>query len=251
MIGSARVTSGRRGERTQSSSAAVVRADFEACQAGAAVYSPLTLRLYDAWVLGLSNRYAWGCPTAEVLLPFFRRQVGRRHLEVGVGTGYYLAKAELPADTEVTLLDLNPVSLAAAQGRFGRPARTLRHDVLEPLEPTVGPFDSIALYYLLHCLPGSLAQKGRVFAQLAPVLAPGGVLFGATILGDTAGHNRFGQRLMALYNRKGIFGNAHDTLADLERELRRHFARIELRQVGRVALFSAREPHAGGARAPG
>ncbi|MDR6177811.1 SAM-dependent methyltransferase [Pseudomonas sp. SORGH_AS 211] len=240
MIGSARVTSGRRGERTQSSSAAVVRADFEACQAGAAVYSPLTLRLYDAWVLGLSNRYAWGCPTAEVLLPFFRRQVGRRHLEVGVGTGYYLAKAELPADTEVTLLDLNPVSLAAAQGRFGRPARTLRHDVLEPLEPTVGPFDSIALYYLLHCLPGSLAQKGRVFAQLAPVLAPGGVLFGATILGDTAGHNRFGQRLMALYNRKGIFGNAHDTLADLERELRRHFARIELRQVGRVALFSAR-----------
>lgn len=220
-------------------------------QAGAAVYSPLTLRLYDAWVLGLSNRYAWGCPTAEVLLPFFRRQVGRRHLEVGVGTGYYLAKAELPADTEVTLLDLNPASLAAAQGRFGRPAQTLRHDVLEPLGPTVGPFDSIALYYLLHCLPGSLAQKGRVFAQLAPVLAPGGVLFGATILGDTAGHNRFGQRLMALYNRKGIFGNAHDTLADLERELRRHFAQIELRQVGRVALFSAREPHAGGARAPG
>lgn len=220
-------------------------------QAGAAVYSPLTLRLYDAWVLGISNRYAWGCPTGEVLLPFFRQHVGRRHLEVGVGTGYYLAKADLPADTEVTLLDLNPASLTAARARLGRPARTLRHDVLEPLDAAVGPFDSIALFYLLHCLPGSLAQKGRVFAQLAPVLAPGGVVFGATILGDAAGHNGFGQRLMALYNRKGIFGNAGDTLADLERELRRHFGQVELRQVGRVALFSAREPHAGSARAFG
>ena len=209
-------------------------------QAGAAVYSPLTLRLYDAWVLGISNRYAWGCPTGEVLLPFFRQHVGRRHLEVGVGTGYYLAKA-----------DLNPASLTAARARLGRPARTLRHDVLEPLDAAVGPFDSIALFYLLHCLPGSLAQKGRVFAQLAPVLAPGGVVFGATILGDAAGHNGFGQRLMTLYNRKGIFGNAGDTLADLERELRRHFVQVELRQVGRVALFSAREPHAGSARAFG
>lgn len=220
-------------------------------QAGAAVYSPLTLRLYDAWVLGISNRYAWGCPTGEVLLPFFRQHVGRRHLEVGVGTGYYLAKADLPADTEVTLLDLNPASLAAAHARLGRPARTLRHDVLEPLDAAVGPFDSIALFYLLHCLPGSLAQKGRAFAQLAPVLAPGGVVFGATILGDVAGHNGFGQRLMTLYNRKGIFGNAGDTLEDLERELHRHFAQVEMRQVGRVALFSAREPHAGSARAFG
>ncbi|KUM44499.1 class I SAM-dependent methyltransferase [Pseudomonas sp. EpS/L25] len=211
-------------------------------QAGAAVYSPLTLRLYDAWVLGISNRYAWGCPTAEVLLPFFRQHVGRRHLEVGVGTGYYLAKAELAADSEVTLLDLNPASLAAARQRLGRPAQVLRHDVLEPLPATVGPFDSIALFYLLHCLPGSLAQKGRVFAQLATGLAPGGVLFGATILGDAAGHNGFGRRLMALYNRKGIFGNAGDSLADLEGELRKHFAQVELRQVGRVALFSAREP---------
>lgn len=216
-------------------------------QAGVAVYSPLTLRLYDAWVLGISNRYAWGCPTGEVLLPFFRQHVGRRHLEVGVGTGYYLAKADLPADTEVTLLDLNPASLTAARARLGRLARTLRHDVLEPLDAAVGPFDSIALFYLLHCL----AQKGRVFAQLAPVLAPGGVVFGATILGDAAGHNGFGQRLMTLYNRKGIFGNAGDTLADLERELRRHFGQVELRQVGRVALFSAREPHAGSARAFG
>ena len=37
----------------------------------AAVYSPLTLALYDAWVLQISNRYAWRCPTRTELLPFW------------------------------------------------------------------------------------------------------------------------------------------------------------------------------------
>lgn len=56
---------------------------------GAAIYSPLMLKLYDWWVLGISNRYAWRCSTDAVLLPFFRQHVGRRHLDVGVGTGFY------------------------------------------------------------------------------------------------------------------------------------------------------------------
>ncbi|EKE5345053.1 methyltransferase, partial [Escherichia coli] len=38
---------------------------------GAKIYTPLTLKLYDWWVLGVSNRLAWGCPTKEHLLPHF------------------------------------------------------------------------------------------------------------------------------------------------------------------------------------
>ena len=64
--------------------------------AGAAVYSPLTLALYDVWVLAISNRYAWRCLTRSVLLPFFQAQVRDRHLDIGMGTGYYLANAQLP-----------------------------------------------------------------------------------------------------------------------------------------------------------
>ena len=210
--------------------------------AGAAVYSPLTLKLYDAWVLGISNRFAWQCPTRDVLQPFFDRHVGARHLDVGVGTGYYLAKARLPETTHVTLLDLNPSSLQAARQRFGRSdTTTLQHDVFLPLGPEQqGCYDSISLFYLLHCLPGSMGDKAQVFANLKPCLKPGGVLFGATILGDAAGHNRFGSKLIEVYNKKGIFGNRSDTAEGLRSALALHFSGINIEVVGKVALFSAK-----------
>jgi SAM-dependent methyltransferase len=210
--------------------------------AGAAVYSPLTLALYDAWVLGVSNRYAWRCPTDEVLLPFFRANVRRHHLDIGVGTGYYLAKAKLPGETRITLMDLNPSSLAAAKRRIGRQAaRTLQHDVMMPI-PGNERFDSISLFYLLHCLPGLLEAKASIFAHLKHNLNPDGVLFGATILGDGAGHNGFGRKLMAVYNKKGIFGNSQDTQAGFEANLRTHFRDVTLKREGVVLMFRAAQP---------
>jgi SAM-dependent methyltransferase len=210
-------------------------------QAGAAVYSPFVLKLYDAWVLGISNRYAWQCPTGRVLLPFYREHAGRRHLDVGVGTGYYPAYANFATDSEITLLDLNPNSLQAAAQRIGRAdTRTVVQDVLQPSAALAGrQYDAIALFYLLHCLPGSVAAKARVFDNLKPHLADGGVLYGATILGDAASHNGFGGKLMEVYNGKGIFGNRNDTLEAWEAELRARFGRVDIRQVGKVALFVA------------
>jgi len=213
-------------------------------EAGAAVYSPLTLKLYDAWVLGISNRFAWQCPTREVLQPFFDRHVGRHHLDVGVGTGYYLANANLPDTTQVTLLDLNPSSLQAARQRFGRnDTQTLQHDVFLPLgAEQAGRYDSISLFYLLHCLPGAMPDKAKVFANLKPCLKGDGVLFGATILGDAAAHNGFGRKLMDVYNNKGIFGNRSDTVEGLRSALAAHFADVHIEVVGKVALFSGRSP---------
>lgn len=210
--------------------------------AGAAVYSPLTLALYDAWVLGISNRYAWRCRTRSVLLPFFRANVRPRHLDIGVGTGYYLAKAQLSSQTQLTLLDLNPSSLDAAKRRINRPGtRTIQHDVFKPI-PGDERFDSISLFYLLHCLPGPLESKAAIFANLKHNLQPGGVLFGATILGDAAGHNGFGRKLMALYNKKGIFGNRGDSEVGFEAHLREHFRDVTLKREGRVLLFRAAQP---------
>lgn len=195
-------------------------------------------------MLGLSNRYAWRCSTREVLLPFFRERAGKRHLDVGVGTGFYTAHACLPASSHLTLLDLNQDSLDAAQRRMrGRSVQKILHDVMEPLPPrTPSAFDAISLFYLLHCLPGNMSDKAKIFGHLKAHLADDGVLYGATILGDEAGHNRLGQRLMALYNRKGIFGNRHDTLDGLQRALRLHFADVFVREEGAVALFEARRP---------
>jgi SAM-dependent methyltransferase len=214
----------------------------ESSAAGAAVYSPLTLALYDFWVLGVSNRYAWRCSTKDVLLPFFSQHVRPRHLDIGVGTGYYLAKAQLPAQTQVTLLDLNPSSLEAARRRINRPdTRTIQHDVMTPI-PGNERFDSISLFYLLHCLPGPLDSKAKIFGNLKHNLNPDGVLFGATILGDEAAHNGFGRKLMSVYNKKGIFGNRQDSELGFEVHLRKHFRQVSLKRKGCVLLFSASKP---------
>ena len=211
---------------------------------GAAVYSPLTLKLYDAWVLGVSNRYAWKCKTRQVLLPFFQKNLSARHLDIGVGTGYYLAKARLETGSRVTLMDLNASSLCAAQGRLKHLAvHTIQHDVMTALPSQFeGGFDSISMFYLLHCLPGNFADKGKTFAHLKSALSKHGVLYGATILGESVEHNGFGRTLMQLYNRKGIFGNQRDDLEGLREQLQQHFAQVQIRLEGKVALFEARQP---------
>jgi SAM-dependent methyltransferase len=210
--------------------------------AGSAIYSPLTLALYDAWVLGLSNRYAWRCSTRGTLLPFFRRHVGLSHLDIGVGTGYYLANGKLPENAHITLLDLNPSSLQAANKRIGRhETKTLQHDVMIPI-PGEERFDSISLFYLLHCLPGPLADKATLFNHLKHNLKPQGILFGATILGDAANHNGFGRKLMKIYNKKGIFGNSEDTEEGFETHLKQHFRNVTFQREGCVLMFTATLP---------
>lgn len=215
-------------------------------QAGAAVYSPWVLKLYDWWVLGVSNRWAWQCSTTGVLLPFYRRHIGARHLDVGVGTGFYLEHAGFGPDQDLALLDLNENSLHTAAARLGRAdVSWFVQDVMQPLT-ALGDrkYDSIALFYLLHCLPGEMADKVHAFDHLKQHLAKGGVLYGATILGDAAGHKGLGRKLMDVYNKKGIFGNRTDTLEGLERALRQHFVDVELTQHGKVACFTARQPRA-------
>lgn len=212
---------------------------------GAAVYSDRVLKIYDRWVLGFSNNYAWKCPTDAVLLPFFQQHLSSNHLDVGVGSGYYLAHSADKPGQKVTLLDLNDNSLKAAASRIANLQPTLvRDDVLQP-SGALGDrtFDSISLFYLLHCLPGTMTDKARkVFSTLGTHLTPGGELYGATILGDEANHNWLGRRLMGLYNRKGIFGNRHDTLASLQSALSEYFAKVTVWQVGKVALFRAEMP---------
>lgn len=209
----------------------------------AVVYTPLTLKLYDWWVLSISNRYAWRCPTDTVLLPHFQRHMGIRHLDIGVGTGYYLANTP-QGSRQITLLDLNDNSLHAASARVGaqRITERLRHDIFQPLpERLHGHFDSLSLFYLLHCLPGSMAEKQRVIHHAASALTPDGVLFGATILGHGVEHNAFGRKLMAVYNKKGIFGNQADSRQQLHDALARQFMQVEVQLHGTVAVFTARQ----------
>lgn len=127
---------------------------------GAKIYTPLTLKLYDWWVLGVSNRLAWGCPTKEHLLPHFLEHLGNNHLDIGVGTGFYLT--HVPESSLISLMDLNEASLNAASTRAGESKikHKINHDVFEPYPAALhGQFDSISMFYLLHCLPGNICKR--------------------------------------------------------------------------------------------
>jgi hypothetical protein len=212
----------------------------EEVDAGQAVYSPTVLRNYDWMVLGLSNHLLWRCPTAE-LRRLYDRNVADRHLDVGVGTGYFLDKARWPvAKPAITLVDLNPNCLTAASRRIRRFApQTIAANVLEPL-PRLEPFRSAGLCYLLHCVPGPIAVKAVAFDHVSALLAPGAPVFGATIVQGNLRRSMIAQAFMDLYNRKGIFSNVTDTLEDLDAALRRRFRDVRVESRGTVALFEAR-----------
>jgi ubiquinone/menaquinone biosynthesis C-methylase UbiE len=211
-------------------------------ESGASVYSPTILKVYDFAVLGLSNRFVWQCPTKTVLLPFYKEHLGLKHLDVGVGTGFYIARAGLTRSHQVSLLDLNENSLRAAAAQVKQAkVRTFVRDVMRPSsEPVDTGYDSISLFYLLHCLPGTMDDKETAIANLKRYLSKDGVLYGATILGDEAAHNPIERMLLKLYNDKGVFHNMADTLNDLQRMLRRQFQNVQIRRHNKVALFVAR-----------
>jgi hypothetical protein len=213
-------------------------------EAGQRVYTPLVLRGYDLFVLGFSNRFVWRCRSSR-LLEHYGRHVGARHLDLGVGTGWFLDRCTWPVETpRITLLDLNENSLTMASQRIRRyrPA-AIRANVLDPLELGDVGFDSVGANYLFHCLPGGLESKAAtVVSNLRPYIAPRGVFFGSTILGRGVAHNLLGRGLIRLYNRKGIFSNVEDDRRGLELGLASQLTDVEIDVVGAVALFSGRSP---------
>lgn len=211
---------------------------------GYAVYSQGALKVYDTVVLGLSNRLVWRCPTSH-LEEHYRVCLSETHLEVGVGTGYFLDKVPFPTlAPEITLLDPNPECLAITAGRLERyRPRTVRADALVALPDELGRFKSIGLNYVLHCLPGSMSDKVRIIDHLIPHLETDGILFGATIVQGVAHSGLLARWLMRFYNSRGIFGNVADTEAGLVAELEKRFNKLVIERRGCVILFRAQGGH--------
>ncbi len=215
-------------------------ADAAAVAAAYAVYTPLMLRVYDRLVHGISNRFAWRCPT-ERLLDLYRTNLSPRHLEAGVGTGFFIDRANPPQFNYLALLDINRHCLAHSAERLGRYRPVLREaNLFSPLPGGLEPVDSIGLTYVLHCLPGRMLEKLGVVDHLRPLLSGRGVLFGATILGRGIAPNAAARALLGLYNRKGVFNNLDDDITALSDGLKARFDRVVVETQGCVALFEAR-----------
>jgi len=209
--------------------------------AGQSEYTRLLLNLYDPLVLGPIARFVWRCPTTG-LVERYRRHIRGRHLDVGPGTGYFLERSGLPAGSSVTILDPNRNVLRHCSRRLPQfDVTAAEADVLKPL-PVAGPFDSAALHLVIHCLPGPLSRKAAAVANVAAILAPTGVLFGASVLGNSGRHTWAARRMLGAFNRQGGFDNLADSEEGLREILSASFDHVELEAIGSIAVFTATNP---------
>ena len=76
--------------------------------------------MYDIYVLAFSNAFVWQCPS-RLILDFYNKYMSGRHLDMGVGTGYFLDKCKLPTyNPTIALADINLNSLRSAAKRLQR-----------------------------------------------------------------------------------------------------------------------------------
>lgn len=204
------------------------------------VFNEQMLRYYD-WLLELTCNRIWHCPIRRTL-ELYRRHLSSNHLEVGVGTGYFLEHSQLPgSEPRLALLDLSPHCLQRTATRLSRYApEVYRRNALAPIELGARRFDSIALNYVLHCMPGALPDKGVAFGHLKPLLNASGVLFGSTVLRHGVRCDLRARAVMRLYNARKVFSNLEDSLAGLRQALESTFRTVQIEVIGCVAQFSGR-----------
>ncbi|TLD11795.1 hypothetical protein PspLS_11648 [Pyricularia sp. CBS 133598] len=241
---------------------------------GADAYGKNNLKTYDTLVFGVVTPYGWRC-SADKLITFFNRNISlaadafksspesaqpTRILDIGVGTGYFPSRASLPKWTEYVLVDLNDTCMQVtlpviqrAHPEVGKNVKCVVGDFLaqgdEPKslfategDLPKGGFDAISLMFLLHCLPGPPLRKAEALGRMGRLLRPGGVVFGATILGKGVSHNPLGHLVLWLNNYFGAFDNYEDDAISFLVPLQKMFEDVRYEVVGCMLLFEARQP---------
>jgi ubiquinone/menaquinone biosynthesis C-methylase UbiE len=204
-------------------------------------FNKVSLFFYDFLLYGVISKYAWGS-SIQRLDSHYGKYLRDNHLEVGVGTGYLLNRAEFDsAHPRLALMDLSRECLEKTKHKVARYAPdTYIQNLLEPIQYEIDKFDSIGINYVMHCVPGSFREKGVAFAHLQPLLSEKGVLFGTTVLSEGVQKNLLAKLFMWLMNALGVFNNRSDNARDLKECLQSRFQVIEFEIVGVTAFFAVR-----------
>ncbi|MEY9212035.1 class I SAM-dependent methyltransferase [Thermobifida halotolerans] len=215
-------------------------------EANEGLYSPTVLKMvYTPVVIWFSHTLAWKLPN-PVVHRNHREHVGRTHLTVGPGNGYFLAK--LPKNTPLRtlhLLDLNRACLDVTAQRVGDrfDVHTIEQDALQRWPVEEAGLDSVDCHMMLHTVRGkNLLDKEALIAEAARALKPGGRFFGATVLakGEGVRVNGIARRLLDVYNSKqNTFCNLGDSSEDLRAILDKHFSDVQFQVHGCTGVWVA------------
>ncbi|NKB98870.1 MAG: methyltransferase domain-containing protein [Pseudomonadales bacterium] len=210
---------------------------------GQMFFSIMSHSLYDVGLYRFVTPYIWRCPTSR-LMDNYVENISAHHLEIGVGSGYFL-KRTMCADFVKRLvladMNLNCLRKSAKRLRMSTP-RICHHNILQPFSPLPlerAKFSSVAMNYVLHCIPGTLSGNQHVFQHVHDLLREGGVFFGATLIQQPVHQGIASWLFMKLLNAVGIFQNGQHTSAELQQALASRFRKVEISMVGNAAVFRA------------
>ncbi len=105
------------------------------------IYTPRLLRVYDVLILQLVAGGIFRCSRRR-LIRHYRENIQKRHLDCGVGTGFFIEQTADAAGLEtLCLLDLNRNSLDEAARRLAAfDPVVCQHNLLAPLPTDLGTF---------------------------------------------------------------------------------------------------------------
>jgi ubiquinone/menaquinone biosynthesis C-methylase UbiE len=200
------------------------------------------LSVYDWFALGLNCRLIWQCSAGRIV-DFYNQHISGNHLDIGIGTGYFLDKCRFSIEKpRLALMDINNDILTAAQKRLNRYCPQIyQRNIFEPISLNGHGFDSIGLCHVLHCLPGTMETKEIAFKNILPLLNPGGIVFGATFLYRGIKRNPLATATFWAANSLGFMSNRQDSPEGLARSLKKYFTQSHVDLCGCEAFFWARK----------
>ncbi|KAF5642186.1 methyltransferase [Fusarium sp. NRRL 25303] len=232
--------------------------------------TPFTLPFYDVLILRISVPFIWRCSAQNNLRPLFSSNFSKRHVDIGVGTGYFPRRAigdlgRDPKDQHLTLVDLSENSLATARQRVLSKYPEVQVDCVHadaaqslPQSLASQKFTSASLFLVMHRMPQPTASKANAITNAKSLLTKAGVLVGCTVLGkqwektddryEVKSEKPLGRAasfMLGFYNKRSIFDNWRDDPNVLEEALKAGFEEVETSVVAMMFVFRASKPRNG------
>ncbi|KAF5689874.1 hypothetical protein FDENT_4188 [Fusarium denticulatum] len=236
--------------------------------------TPLFMPFYDILIHRVTVPLVWRCSTQNNLRPLFSNNFSKRHVDIGVGTGYFprLAIKDTgrdPKDQHLTLVDLSEYALATARRRVlskypEAQVDCVHADAVLPLPESLQgqKFTSASLFLVIHHMSQPTASKANAIANVQSLLTKDGVLVGCTVLGkqwEKSGQGykvkseeplgRAAALLLGYCNRRRAFDNWQDDPNVLVEALKAGFEEVETNVVAMIFVFKASKPRTEGRNA--
>ncbi|VAX00338.1 hypothetical protein MNBD_GAMMA21-653 [hydrothermal vent metagenome] len=210
---------------------------------GVQIYSRLLLFFYDTLIMRLLTPYVWRCKATNYL-KLYHAYMTPNHADIGVGTGYCLDRCQYqPGQVRIALIDLQQNCLDYSARRLKRfSPEQYQRNALEPVHINAETFDSIALGGILHCIPGDMQDKGKVFDSFAPIMNETTCVFGYTILNKGVRKTHLSRVIFYVLQKLKVINGIHDSAEQLKIELHNRFHHSEVDVIGSVAIFVAKQP---------